>query len=218
MRSPHAQAAPIRLLVVDDHPLMREGIAALIAGHDDLDLVGEASDGAAAIRQHRALQPDVTLMDLQMPDGNGLHAIDAIRAETPDARIVVLTTYAADALARRALDAGVQAYLLKSAVRRDLADVLRAVHRGQRFVSPGVTARLAGQGAADRLSERELDVLRLVANGHANKVIGARLTITEETVKSHVKNILAKLGARDRTHAVRLAIDRGILDWDRAEG
>lgn len=202
----------IRLLVVDDHPLMREGIAALVGAHADLELVGEASDGRTAVARFVALRPDITLMDLQMPDGSGLEAIEAIRRVAPDARIVVLTTYEADALARRALDAGVQGYLLKSAVRRDLAELLRRVHDGQRVLSPSVVARLSGASTQERLSSREIDVLKLVANGHANKVIGPRLSITEETVKSHVKNILAKLGARDRTHAVRLAIDRGILD------
>jgi DNA-binding NarL/FixJ family response regulator len=203
--------APIRLLVVDDHPLMREGILGLVSGQADFEVVGEAADGHAAVTQFLALRPDITLMDLQMPDGSGQDAIVAIRREAPDARIVVLTTYAADALAQRALKAGAQAYLLKSVVRRELADILRGVHRGQRYISPEAATRLARAEADEPLSGREVAVLMQVAHGHSNKVIGHELSITEETVKSHVKNILAKLGARDRTHAVRLAIDRGLL-------
>lgn len=214
--APPAGSAPIRVLAVDDHPLMREGIAALLSGRDDIELVGEATSGREALAQFRLLQPDVTLLDLQMADGSGLDALVAIRRESPTARVVVLTTYAADALARRALAAGAQAYLLKSAVRRDLAELLVGVHRGQSFVSPEVASRLARADAADTLSARELAVLALVAQGHANKVIGHRLSVTEETVKSHVKNILAKLGARDRTHAVRLATERGLLGWEDA--
>jgi DNA-binding NarL/FixJ family response regulator len=203
--------SPIRLLVVDDHPLMREGILGLLSRHPDFQVVGEAADGHAALAQFRSLRPDITLMDLQMPEGSGQEAIVAIRREAPEARIVVLTTYANDTLAQRALKAGVQAYLLKSVVRRELADILRGVHRGQRFISAEAASRLARAEADEALSDREVSVLDQVAQGRSNKVIGQALSITEETVKSHVKNILAKLGAHDRTHAVRLAIDRGIL-------
>jgi len=210
--------SPIRLLVVDDHPLMREGILGLICGQADFQVVGEAADGQAAVTQFRSLRPDITLMDLQMPDGSGQDAIVAIRREAPDARIVVLTTYANDTLAQRALKAGAQAYLLKSVVRRELADILRGVYRGQRYISPEAATRLARAEAGEPLSDREVSVLDQIAQGRSNKVIGHALSITEETVKSHVKNILAKLGAHDRTHAVRLAIDRGILFVDASGG
>lgn len=209
-----AHGARVRVLTVDDHPLMREGIAALLSGRDDIELVGEATSGCEAVAQFRRLRPDVTLLDLQMAGGSGLEALVAIRRETPDARIVVLTTYAADELARRALAAGARAYLLKREVRRDLADLLVGVHGGQTFVSPEVAGRLARADAADVLSARERAVLGLIAQGHANKVVGHQLSVSEETVKSHVKKILSKLGARDRTHAVHLAIERGILGWE----
>ena len=210
--------SPIRLLVVDDHPLMREGIIGLVSGQADFHVVGEAADGHAAVTQFRSLRPDITLMDLQMPDGSGQEAIVTIRREAPDARIVVLTTYATDTLAQRALRAGAQAYLLKSVVRRELADILRGVHRGQRFISPEAATRLARAESDEPLSDREVSVLDQIAQGRSNKVIGHELSITEETVKSHVKNILAKLDAHDRTHAVRLAIDRGILLLDGSGG
>lgn len=203
---------PIKVLVVDDHPLMREGIAALLAQEPDLLMVGEASDGTQAVALHRALRPHVTLMDLQMPGAGGIEAIGAIRAETPGARIIVLTTYGGDVLARRALKAGAQAYLLKSAVRKDLMDTIRAVHRGQVRVSPDVASAMAVTVGAEDLSPRELDVLKLIAAGHSNKAVAARLVLAEETVKGHVKNILGKLGARDRTHAVALGMARGLLD------
>ena len=210
-----AAATPrIRVLTVDDHPLMREGIAALLSGRDDIELVGEATNGREAVEQFRRLRPDVTLLDLQMASGGGLEALVEIRRESPDARIVVLTTYAADELARRALAAGARGYLLKSAVRRDLGDMLVGVHQGRTFISPEVATRLARADATDVLSARERAVLSLIAQGHANKVVGHRLSVSEETVKSHVKHILAKLGARDRTHAVHLAIERGILGWE----
>lgn len=203
---------PIKVLVADDHPLMREGIAALLAQEPDMQLVGEASDGAQAIALHRSMRPHVTLMDLQMPGAGGLEAIAAIRAETPGARIVVLTTYAGDVLARRALKAGAQAYLLKSAVRKDLMDTIRAVHRGQIRVSADVAAAMAMAVGAEDLSPREQEVLALIAGGHSNKVVAGKLSLSEETVKGHVKNILGKLGARDRTHAVALGMARGLLD------
>lgn len=209
-----ADHPPVRVLTVDDHPLMREGIAALLSGRDDIELVGEATSGREAVTEFRRLLPDVTLLDLQMAGGGGLEALEEIRRESPGARIVVLTTYAADELARRALAAGARAYLLKSEVRRELADMLVAVHGGETFISPEMASRLARAGAADVLSVRERAVLSLIAQGHANKVVGHRLSVSEETVKSHVKNILAKLRARDRTHAVHLAIERGILGWE----
>ena len=203
---------PIKVLVADDHPLMREGIAALLAQEPDMKLVGEASDGAQAIALHRSTRPHVTLMDLQMPRAGGLEAIAAIRAEVPGARIVVLTTYAGDVLARRALKAGAQAYLLKSAVRKDLMDTIRAVHRGQIRVSADVAAAMAMAVGSEDLSPREQEVLALIAGGHSNKVVAGKLSLSEETVKGHVKNILGKLGARDRTHAVALGMARGLLD------
>jgi DNA-binding NarL/FixJ family response regulator len=204
-------AAPITVLVVDDHPLMRDGIAALLSQEPDLDLVGEAADGEQAVAMHRALRPHVTLMDLQMPRTGGLDALEAIRAEAPGARIVVLTTYAGEALARRALKAGAQAYLLKSAVRKDLTDTIRAVHRGQIRVSPDVASAMASTLGAEDLTGRELQVLDLVAAGNSNKSVALRLGLSGETVKGHVKNILGKLGARDRTHAVSLGIARGLI-------
>ncbi|MFO1150395.1 MAG: response regulator transcription factor [Alsobacter sp.] len=204
-------ATPITVLVVDDHPLMREGIAALLAPEPDLTLIGEAADGEQAVTMHRKFRPDVTLLDLQMPRTGGIAALTAIRAEAPAARIVVLTTYAGDALARRALKAGAQAYLLKSTVRKDLTDTIRAVNRGQVRVSPEVASAMASQMGAEDLSPRELDVLGLVAAGNSNKRVALALGLSEETVKGHIKNVLGKLGARDRTHAVSLALARGLI-------
>lgn len=203
--------SPITVLVADDHPLIRDGIAALLSQETDLALVGEAADGEQAVAMHLSLRPDVTLMDLQMPGVGGLEALMAIRKAVPAARVVVLTTYAGDALARRALKAGAQAYLLKSAVRKDLADTIRAVHRGQIRVSADVASVIASRMGAEDLSPRELDVLALVAEGNSNKTVAAKLGLAEETVKGHVKNILAKLEARDRTHAVVLGIARGLI-------
>jgi DNA-binding NarL/FixJ family response regulator len=202
---------PIRILVADDHPLLREGVAALIASEPDLLLVAVAADGREAIEQFRATRPDVTLMDLQMPNMSGIDAVISIRNEWPDARIIVLTTYAGDALALRALKAGAQAYVLKGMVRKELLETIRAVHQGQKRVQPDVAMQIASHTAEASLSPRELAVLELIAAGHSNKAIGSRLSINEETVKGHVKNILAKLGARDRTHASTLAFRRGII-------
>jgi DNA-binding NarL/FixJ family response regulator len=203
--------APIRILVVDDHPLLREGVAALIAAEPDLLLVAVAADGREAIEQFRATRPDVTLMDLQMPNMSGIDAMISIRNEWPAARIIVLTTYAGDVLALRALKAGAQAYILKGMVRKELLETIRAVHQGQKRVQPDVAMQIASHTADASLSARELEVLELIAAGHSNKAIGSRLSINEETVKGHVKNILAKLGARDRTHAATLAFRRGII-------
>jgi DNA-binding NarL/FixJ family response regulator len=201
----------IRILSVDDHPLLRSGIGALIATQSDMDLVGEASTGQEAIQLHRQLNPDVTLMDLQMPDMSGLDAIIAIRHEQPAARIIVLTTYSGDVLAQRALKAGAQAYVLKSLVRTEILNTIRLVHGGERRVQADVASEMAKHTADAALTSRELDVLRLVAAGYANKEISARLYINEETTKTHMKSILAKLGARDRTHAVGLGLKRGII-------
>lgn len=203
---------PIRILLADDHPLLRDGVAGLVADQPDMELVGEASNGREAIDQFRKHRPDITLLDLQMPELNGIDAILAIRGEFPEARIVVLTTYTGDAQILSALKAGAQAYLLKSALRRELLDTIRDVHKGQRRIPPEVAVRLAEHAADDLLTSREVEVLRLIAAGKANKLVASDLSITEETVKGHVKNILSKLGASDRTHAVTIALKRGIIE------
>jgi DNA-binding NarL/FixJ family response regulator len=202
----------IRILAVDDHPIFRKGVAVLVNAELDMKLVAEASTGAEAIELFRVHRPDVTLMDLQMPDLTGTEAIERIRNEFPDARIVALTTYTGDAQVLRALRAGARAYILKGHLHRELLDTIRAVHAGQKRIPPDVAAELANHAVDDALSSREIDVLRLVANGNANKMIADRLSITEETVKSHVTNILSKLGANDRTHAVTIGLKRGIIE------
>jgi DNA-binding NarL/FixJ family response regulator len=202
----------IRVLSVDDHPLLREGIAALVNGENDMQLVAEATNGQEAIEQYRLHRPDVTLMDLQMPTLNGIEAIVGIRTEYPNARIIVLTTYTGDVQVLRALKAGARGYILKEQVHRELLDTIRAVHAGQKRIPPEVAAELADHCAEDDLTTREIDVLRLIATGNANKEIAAQLSIVEETVKSHISNIMAKLGANDRTHAVTIGLKRGIIE------
>ena len=202
----------IQVLCVDDHPLLREGIAALIGYQSDLNLVSQASNGREAVEQFRKHKPDVTLMDLQMPELSGIDATSAIRAEFPDARIIVLTTHSGDVQISRALKAGARGYLLKDLLRKELLDAIRAVHAGQKRLSPEIAAQVAEYAGDEALTPREIDVLRLVAGGNANKEIGARLALTEETVKSHMRNILTKLGARDRTHAVAIGLKRGIIE------
>jgi DNA-binding NarL/FixJ family response regulator len=208
---PAANPNSIRILLADDHPLLRDGVAGLVADQPDMELVGEASSGREALDQFRKHRPDITLLDLQMPEMNGVDAILAIRSEFPKARIVVLTTYTGDAQILRALKAGAQAYLLKSVLRRELLDTIRAVHKGQRRIPPEIAAQLAEHAADDPLTSREIEVLRLIATGKANKLVASDLSITEETVKGHVKSILSKLGASDRTHAVTIALRRGII-------
>jgi DNA-binding NarL/FixJ family response regulator len=202
----------IRVLTVDDHPLLREGIAVLIDTQSDLQLIGEASNGREALEQFRNHRPDITLMDLQMPEVSGIDAISAIRGEFPEARIIVLTTHAGDFLVSRALKAGARAYLLKGSLRNELLETIRAVHTGQMRVSSEVAAEIAEHFTDHALTPREVDVLQLVAKGNANKEIAAQLSLTEETVKSHIRNILAKLDANDRTHAVAIGVKRGIID------
>ena len=202
---------PIRILTADDHPLLRYGVAALIGAEPDMELVAQASAGREAIEQFRRHQPDVTLMDLQMPGMNGIEAIIAIRSEFPNARIIVVTTYSGDVQVTRALKAGARAYILKGNLAGELLETIRAVHAGQRRIPTEVAAEVAEHAGEEGLSEREIEVLRLIAGGNANKEIGAQLSITEETVKSRVSNILSKLGANDRTHAVTIALKRGII-------
>jgi DNA-binding NarL/FixJ family response regulator len=201
----------IRILAVDDHALLRKGIAAILASQPDIILVAEASHGREAVDQYRTHRPDITLMDLQMPEMNGLDAMVAILAESPDARIIVLTTYAGDVQILRAMKSGARGYLLKTLLDRELLDTIRAVHAGRKMLSAEASYELADHAASDALTPAELDVLRLIASGHANKQIAARLSITEDSVKGRVKNILSKLGATDRTHAAMIAVKRGFI-------
>jgi len=203
---------PIRIVTVDDHPMLREGIAAVLASEADMVLVGEASNGREAIEQFRAHRPDVTLMDLQMPVMNGTDAIIAIRKEFPDARIIVLTTYSGDVQAVRAFEAGAVGYLLKNLVRKELVETIRSVHSGKKRIPPEIALGIAEHHADDALTEREIEVLKHVAAGNANKMVAYNLDLSEETIKAHMKNILSKLGAKDRTHAVTIALKRGIIE------
>jgi DNA-binding NarL/FixJ family response regulator len=201
----------IRILIVDDHPVVRDGIATLIATQPDMLVVAEASDGRQGIERFRSHRPEITLMDLQMPGINGLDALIAIRNEAPDARVIVLTTYTGDIQTKRALQAGARGYLLKNVLHEDLLDSIRAVHAGHRRISPEIAADVADHSMDDVLTAGEIDVLRSISAGCANKEIAARLFIPEETVKSRVKSILAKLNANDRTHAVMIGLKRGII-------
>jgi DNA-binding NarL/FixJ family response regulator len=201
-----------KVLSVDDHPLLREGIAAVIQGEEDITLVGEATNGQEAIESFRLHRPDVTLMDLQMPVMNGIDAITAIRQEFPSARFVILTTYQGDVQALRAFKAGASGYLLKNMLRKELLETIRVVHSGRRRIPPEIAAELAEHVADDALTMRETEILRRVSVGTSNKIIASQLSVSEATVKAHMKSILAKLGANDRTHAVTIAMKRGFLD------
>jgi len=204
----------IRILTVDDHPLLREGIAFLVKSQQDMELVAEASDGEEAIEQFRRHRPDVTLMDLRMPKLTGTEAISRIRNEFPDAKIIVLSTYAGGVQVLRAIKAGARGYIVKGHVHRELLDAIRSVHAGHKRIPPEIAADLADHAADDQLSSRELDVLRLIGAGNANKQIADKLSIGETTVKNHISNILSKLGANDRAHAVAIALRRGIIELD----
>jgi DNA-binding NarL/FixJ family response regulator len=202
----------ITVLTVDDHPLLRSGIAAVIQGEQDILVVGEATNGQEAIKAFRIHRPEVTLMDLQMPVMNGIDAILAIRREFPDARFVVLTTYHGDVQALRALKAGAMGYLLKNMLREELINTIRSVHAGRRCIPPEIALGIAEHVADDALTDREVEVLRRVAAGTSNKMIASQLVVSDATVKSHMKSILSKLGANDRTHAVTIAMKRGFID------
>jgi DNA-binding NarL/FixJ family response regulator len=204
----------IRILTVDDHPLLREGIAVLIKAESDMKLVAEASNGEEAIEQFRLHRPDVTLMDLQMPNLNGTEAISRIRNEFPNAKIIVLSTYSGDVQVLRAIKAGARGYILKGHVGRELLEAIRSVHAGHKRIPPEIAAELAEHAGDDALSSREMDVLRLIASGNSNKQIADKLSIGETTVKSHITNILSKLDANDRAHAVTIGLQRGIIELD----
>ncbi len=205
------QESPIRILVVDDHPVVRAGIETLMAGQADMSLVAQATNGREAIQQFRAHHPDITLMDIQMPEMNGLDALIAIRNESPEARIIVLTTYAGDAQVMRAIKAGARGYLLKSALHRELLETIRGVHAGKKALSAEVSYEVAEHATDDALTPAEVRVLQLIARGNANKEIAEQLSLSEETVKGQVRNILSKLGAKDRTQAAMFGVKRGII-------
>jgi DNA-binding NarL/FixJ family response regulator len=207
-----AETSPIRILVVDDHPVVRKGVAGLVDGQPDMSIVGQASNGREAIQQFRAHHPDIVLMDLLMPEMSGLDALIAIRDEAPDARIIMLTTYAGDAQVLRAIKAGARGYLLKSALHRELLETVRAVHAGKKSLSAEASYELAEHATDDALTPAEVRVLRLIAEGNANKEIAEQLSVSEETVKGQVRNILSKLGAKDRTHAAMIGLKRGIIE------
>jgi DNA-binding NarL/FixJ family response regulator len=209
MSTDHPQ---IRILVADDHPVVRQGIVGLIAVEPDIVVVAEASNGREAVEQFRIHRPDVTLMDLQMPEMHGVAAVSAIRDELPNARIIVLTTYAGDARVLRALKAGAQGYLLKAVMHKELVDNIRSVYAGRKVMAAEAASQIAEHNGAEALTPKEIEVLRLIAAGNANKMIAAHIWTSEETVKSRVKNILDKLGANDRTHAVTIALKRGIIE------
>jgi len=202
---------PIRILAVDDHALLRKGIAMILANHPDMKLVAEASNGREAVEQYHAHRPDVTLMDLQMPEMNGLDAMIAIRSEFPDARIIMLTTYAGDVQVLRAMKVGARGYLLKTLLDKELLETIRAVHAGKKTLSAEASFELAEHATSEALTPGEIAVLRLIAAGNANKQIADQLLITEDTVKGRVKSILSKLGANDRTHAAMIGVKRGII-------
>jgi DNA-binding NarL/FixJ family response regulator len=208
-----AEGSPIRILAVDDHSVFRKGIVTILAGQSDMSLVAEAANGREAIQQFRAHRPDVTLMDLQMPEMGGLDAMIAIRGEFPEARVIVLTTYTGDVQVLRALRAGARAYLLKSLLDKELLDTIRAVYAGKKVLTAEVSYELADHATDDALTAGEIEVLRLIADGNANKKIAAQLSITEETVKGRVRNILSKLRASDRTHAAMIGLKRGIIGF-----
>jgi DNA-binding NarL/FixJ family response regulator len=204
--------ARIRILAVDDHAIIREGIAARIAIQKDMVLVGEAANGREAIQQFRTHRPDITLMDLQMPEMNGLDALISIRNEFPEAKIIILTTYTGDVLILRALKAGARGFLLKNFLHKEMLDTIRAVHTGKKMLSPEASLQLAEHATDDALTPAEVSVLRLIAEGNSNKEIGDQLSISEETVKGRVKSILSKLNANDRTHAVIIGLKRGFIE------
>jgi DNA-binding NarL/FixJ family response regulator len=212
--APSSMKGSIRIMAVDDHPLLRQGIAALISTQSDMKLIAEACDGEEALAQFRLHRPDVTLMDIQMPNVNGTEAISRIRSEFPEAKILVLSTYAGDVQVLRAIKAGARGYLLKGNVRTELLEAIRTVNAGRKRIPPEIAEELADHAADDQLSSREIDVLRLIGTGNSNKQIADKLSIGETTVKNHISNILSKLSANDRAHAVSIALQRGIIELE----